>query len=188
MTSYECTDVQDNARNSAVMKLVTKASQWRKMRTRKRRTSSAFSDSSAKDRGGLNLRIAPFAGNSERRNFVLNLKNVLPYIRNPKPRPRNWHPFTDSPPSIESQHYSNFMDLRDMEGDEPFKCITYMHSSVKSPHLVMMHVVMRLRTYEAALAHDDARRCEVLHPVAPLQLVAHSDLRVHLVAHYTTRL
>lgn len=44
----------------------------------------------------------------------------------------------------------------------------------------MMHVVMRLRAYEASLPHDDSRGCEVLHPVASLKLVSHSNLRLHL--------
>lgn len=43
-----------------------------------------------------------------------------------------------------------------------------------------MHVVMGLRAYEAPLPHDDARRCKVLHPVAPLQLVTNTDLSLHL--------
>ncbi|GBP15707.1 hypothetical protein EVAR_93902_1 [Eumeta japonica] len=53
--------VQYNARNSAVVKLVTKASQWRKIGTRGRRS---------KGRGALNLRITSFAGNAERQSFV----------------------------------------------------------------------------------------------------------------------
>lgn len=46
----------------------------------------------------------------------------------------------------------------------------------------MMQVVVRLRADETALSHDDARRREVLHPVAPLQLVAVTNphLRLHL--------
>ncbi|GBP56512.1 hypothetical protein EVAR_42705_1 [Eumeta japonica] len=45
-----------NARNSTVVKLITKALQWRKIGTRGRRR---------KDQGALNLRNAPFAGNPE---------------------------------------------------------------------------------------------------------------------------
>lgn len=43
----------------------------------------------------------------------------------------------------------------------------------------MVHVVMRLRPYETALAHDDARRSEVLHPVAPLKLISDTHLSLH---------
>lgn len=43
----------------------------------------------------------------------------------------------------------------------------------------MMHVVMRLRTYETPLSHDDARRGKVLHPVASLELVADPHLSLH---------
>ncbi|GBP31940.1 hypothetical protein EVAR_18479_1 [Eumeta japonica] len=48
-------------RNSAAVKLATKASQWRKIGTRKGRK---------KGRGALYLRIASFTGNSERESFV----------------------------------------------------------------------------------------------------------------------
>ncbi|GBP59476.1 Rhodopsin [Eumeta japonica] len=51
--------LQYNARNSADMKLVIKVPQWRKIGMRERRRN---------DRGALNLRVASFAGNSER-NF-----------------------------------------------------------------------------------------------------------------------
>lgn len=44
----------------------------------------------------------------------------------------------------------------------------------------MMHIVMRLWPYEAALPHDDARRREVLHPIAPLQFVTYTYLSLHL--------
>lgn len=48
-----------------------------------------------------------------------------------------------------------------------------------------MHVVMRLRPYEAPLSHDDvAGRREVLHPVAPLQLVTDANLGLHLADCY----
>ncbi|GBP30702.1 Tektin-5 [Eumeta japonica] len=57
----KCIGLQYNARDSAAMKLVMKTSQWCKMCTRGRRM---------KGRGALNLCIAPFAGNSERQNFV----------------------------------------------------------------------------------------------------------------------
>ncbi|GBP04190.1 hypothetical protein EVAR_6448_1 [Eumeta japonica] len=53
--------VQYKVQNSAAVKLVTKASQWRELETRGRRT---------KGRGALHLRIASFAGNSKRQNFV----------------------------------------------------------------------------------------------------------------------
>lgn len=49
----------------------------------------------------------------------------------------------------------------------------------------MMHIVMRLWPYEAALAHDDARRGEVLHPVAPLYLT-HPHLSLHLADFHNT--
>lgn len=39
---------------------------------------------------------------------------------------------------------------------------------------------MGLRADEAPLPHDDARRCEILHPVASLQLVTNTDLGLHL--------
>ncbi|GBP49761.1 hypothetical protein EVAR_81380_1 [Eumeta japonica] len=50
---------QYNARNFAAVKLVTKASQWREIGTRRRR-----------GRGVIQLRITSFAGNSERQSFV----------------------------------------------------------------------------------------------------------------------
>ncbi|GBP18910.1 hypothetical protein EVAR_20442_1 [Eumeta japonica] len=50
-----------NPQNSTSVKFVPKASQWRKIGSRVRRR---------KGRGALNLRIASFAGNSERRSFV----------------------------------------------------------------------------------------------------------------------
>ncbi|GBP65654.1 hypothetical protein EVAR_53464_1 [Eumeta japonica] len=53
--------VQYNARNSAAVKLVTKASQWRIIGTRGRRREC---------RGALNRRIASLAGNSEWQSFV----------------------------------------------------------------------------------------------------------------------
>ncbi|GBP47428.1 hypothetical protein EVAR_85020_1 [Eumeta japonica] len=52
--------IQYDARNSAAAKLVTKALEWCEIRTRRGR----------KCRGALNLRIASFAGNSERQSFV----------------------------------------------------------------------------------------------------------------------
>lgn len=52
-------------------------------------------------------------------------------------------------------------------------------------YLVMMHIVMRLWPYEAALAHDDARRGEVLHPVAPLYLT-HPHLSLHFAVFHNT--
>ncbi|GBP06134.1 hypothetical protein EVAR_3519_1 [Eumeta japonica] len=50
-----------NKRNSAAVKLVTKAWRWRKKGTRERRR---------KGRGVLSLRITSFAGKSERQSFV----------------------------------------------------------------------------------------------------------------------
>ncbi|GBP62612.1 hypothetical protein EVAR_46451_1 [Eumeta japonica] len=54
--------VQYNARNSASVKSVTKASQWRKIETQGRRR---------KGRRMLNLRITSIAGNSELQNFAV---------------------------------------------------------------------------------------------------------------------
>ncbi|GBP69918.1 hypothetical protein EVAR_83236_1 [Eumeta japonica] len=53
--------VQYNARNSAAMKLVTTASQWRKIGTRRRRRTR---------RGALTLRIASFSDSSEQQSFM----------------------------------------------------------------------------------------------------------------------
>ncbi|GBP82121.1 hypothetical protein EVAR_43467_1 [Eumeta japonica] len=53
--------VQYNVRNSAAVKLVTKASQWRKIGTQRKRR---------KSRGMFNLRITSFTGNSERQSVV----------------------------------------------------------------------------------------------------------------------
>ncbi|GBP88066.1 hypothetical protein EVAR_64870_1 [Eumeta japonica] len=59
--------VQYNARNSAAVKLVTKASQWHKIGRRGRRRM---------DRGALHLRIASFAGNAEPRVSWIVLDTV----------------------------------------------------------------------------------------------------------------
>lgn len=48
-------------------------------------------------------------------------------------------------------------------------------------HYLVMHIVMRLWAYEAAFPHYNARRCEVLHPVTPLELITDTDLSLHLV-------
>ncbi|GBP56050.1 hypothetical protein EVAR_43812_1 [Eumeta japonica] len=69
--------VQYNTLKSAAVKLDTKASQWRKVCTRRRRK---------KGRGELNPRITSFAGNSERRSFVLGSAG-------PRAASRSWMTF-----------------------------------------------------------------------------------------------
>ncbi|GBP23702.1 Protein CBFA2T2 [Eumeta japonica] len=66
----EFASVQYNARNSAAVKLVTKASRWRKIGTRGR---------GREGRGPFYLRIASFAGNSERQSFLRWCCPVLRY-------------------------------------------------------------------------------------------------------------
>ncbi|GBP54123.1 hypothetical protein EVAR_46488_1 [Eumeta japonica] len=60
-------DMQHNARNSAVVTLFTKASQWRKIGTRERK---------GKGRGALNLRIVSFADDSQGQSFFCILKTA----------------------------------------------------------------------------------------------------------------
>ncbi|GBP30471.1 Sodium-coupled monocarboxylate transporter 1 [Eumeta japonica] len=63
--------IQYNTRNSAAVKLITKATRWLKLGTRGRRK---------KGRGASNLRITSFAGNSERQKFmycsILSIKDL----------------------------------------------------------------------------------------------------------------
>ncbi|GBP91288.1 hypothetical protein EVAR_96488_1 [Eumeta japonica] len=70
--------------NSAAVKSVTKASQWRKLGTRGRR----------KDRGALYLRIASFAGNSERQSLKPRTAAVVTVrLRNGVPSSCGAHPW-----------------------------------------------------------------------------------------------
>ncbi|GBP95928.1 hypothetical protein EVAR_67416_1 [Eumeta japonica] len=72
-TRHDIHEVQ-KLRNSAAVKLVTNASQWRKIETRRR---------TKKGRGALYLRIASFPGNAERQSFM-HYRYVSPILKIPK--------------------------------------------------------------------------------------------------------
>ncbi|GBP50401.1 hypothetical protein EVAR_30109_1 [Eumeta japonica] len=97
----------ENHTSTATLKLVTKASQWPKIGTLMRRR---------KAWRALNLRIASFAGNSERQSFVLCTVRPI--------RSRAGAVYTDGRESVYQAHVALMRKKCKVHGDAPLSNLT----------------------------------------------------------------